>query len=124
MPSLKFEEAMEDEHCRRKDKEVEFTTGNYNITTFPYKEWMFVVEQKYEEKDLTHGRRVRDIDALLEQHNKVVPNGGAKLTRAEVIAVVLYTGPMVRAITFRIRSQLINLAVPVSGVQLSSPPIP
>ena len=97
MPSLKFLDAMEAEHCGGKDKDIEFTTGNYNVTTCPYKEWKFVADKLYDERDMAHGRTVPDVDVLLEQHNQLVPEGGAKVTRAEVFAVVLYTGPMVQA---------------------------
>ena len=94
-PSLKFESAMEKEHCNSKDSLKEFKTGNYNITTWPMREWLFAVNRLLEGVDMGHGRVVRDVDQLLEEHNKLVSSEDAKLKRPEVIAVVLYTGPMV-----------------------------
>ncbi len=94
-PSLKFEPAMEREHCNSKDSLKEFKTGNYNITTWPKREWLFVVNREIEGVDMGHERVVRDVDQLLEEHNKLVSSDDAKLKRPEVIAVVLYTGPMV-----------------------------
>ena len=95
MPSLKFESAMEAEHCRSKDSMKVFTKANSKSTTYPQKEWLYVVKGEHEKEDMNDGRVVRDIDELLESHNKFVPTGGAKITRPEVISVVLYTGPMV-----------------------------
>ena len=94
-PSLKFEPAMEREHCYSKDSLKEFKTGNYHITTFPKREWLFAVRRELKGVDMGHGRVVRDVDRLLEEHNKLVSSGDAKLKRPEVIAAVLYTGPMV-----------------------------
>ena len=86
------------EHCNCKDSLKEFTTGNYNITTFPKREWLFAVYGEREGVDMGHKRVVRDVDQLLKEHNKLVSSEGAKLKRAEVIAVVLYTGPMVSSL--------------------------
>jgi hypothetical protein len=94
-PSLKFEPAMEREHCSSKDSLKEFKTGNYSITTFPKREWLFAVKREMEGVDMGHERVVRDVDRLLEEHNKLVSSEDARLKRPEVIAVVLYTGPMV-----------------------------
>jgi hypothetical protein len=86
---------MEREHCNSKDSLKEFKTGNYNITTFPMREWLFAVKREMEGVDMGHERFVRDVDQLLEEHNKLVSSEDARLKRPEVIAVVLYTGPMV-----------------------------
>ena len=94
-PSLKFEPAMQREHCDSKDSQKEFKTGNYNITTFPKREWLFAVDGILKGVDMRHERVVRDVDQLLEEHNNLVSSDDAKLRRTEVIAVVLYTGPMV-----------------------------
>jgi hypothetical protein len=86
---------MEAEHCNSKDSLIVFTTGNYNINTWPLKEWLFAIKCEFDPAHMDHGRVVRNVDQLMEEHNKLVPSEGAKLTRPEVIAVVLYTGPMV-----------------------------
>ncbi len=88
---------MEREHCNSKDSLKEFKTGNYNITTWPMREWLFAVKRELEGVDMRHERVVRDVDQLLVEHKKLVSSVDAKLKRPEVIAVVLYTGPMVRA---------------------------
>ena len=43
MPQLNFMNAMRQEHCERAGCDVEFTTGNYKITTIPKNEWNYVV---------------------------------------------------------------------------------
>jgi hypothetical protein len=96
MPSFQFEQAMEGEHCTSKDSTTTFTTGNYHITTFPLKEWKYVVKGEFDSDHMTHGRIVKDVSKLVEEHNKLIPAGGAMITRHEVISAVLYTGPMVR----------------------------
>ena len=45
-PNPKIEEGMETEHCRRGNCEKRFTTGNYNVTTWPKLEWELVVAPK------------------------------------------------------------------------------
>lgn len=87
---------MEAEHCKSKDSLTTFTAGNYNLSTYPAKEWKFVVDGEFEQDQMGHGRVVKDINKLLEEQVKITPAGGAKITRHEVIATVLYTGPMVR----------------------------
>ncbi len=96
VPSLQFEQAMEGEHCNSKDSMKEFTTKNYKITTYPNKEWAFVVNGEFDSQHMGHGRTVKDVEKLLVEHNGLVPEGGSKISRHEVIATVLYTGPMVR----------------------------
>jgi hypothetical protein len=96
---------MEAEHCNSKDSKMEFTTGNYNITTCPQKEWAFAVKNEFDSQQMGHGRVVRNVDNLLENHNGLVPQGGAKMSRHEVIATVLYTGPMVRIFLLHIFSR-------------------
>jgi hypothetical protein len=84
---------MEKEHCNSKDSMTKFTTGS--LTTYPLKEWMFVVKREFDPDQMGHGRVAKDVHRLLEEHNSLVPAGGAKITLHEVIAAVLYTGPMV-----------------------------
>ena len=99
-PSLKFEKAMEAEHCNCRDSLKYFTTRNYKVTTCPRREWMFVAEKKCEDGDLRYGRVARDVDVLLKDYNKLVSQEDAKIQRTEVIAIVLYTGPMVGIVPY------------------------
>jgi hypothetical protein len=93
-PYLDFEKAMEAEHCHRKDSKQAFTTKNYKIQTRAHDEWQIVVQEGSagvsHTADMRHGRRIPNIDELLE----LPVSAAAKLCRAEVIAVVLYTGPL------------------------------
>jgi hypothetical protein len=82
---------MEAEHCLREGHSMSFTTSNYGVTTTPRAEWRFVVEGVSDGIDMRHSRRLPDIADLCRSELA----DSAKLTRAEVIAVVLYTGPMV-----------------------------
>lgn len=99
---------MEAEHCIKAGFDYQFTSGNYNITTTPSFEWRLVAarEGKSEEEwaalreegefgqaDMGHGRRILDVGELWRSKTSV----SAKLARCEVVAVVLYTGPMVSA---------------------------
>merc|ERR1712129_54694 len=54
-PNAKVFEAMEEEHCYSRDSNMEWTTGNYGITTTPKVEWGFVV---------TPGDSTRKLEAL------------------------------------------------------------
>ncbi len=93
---LDFEKAMEAEHCRMDDSEASFITTNYKIRTCTHHEWQIVVQEgsigvpHAGDIDMSHGRRIPNIDKLL----KLPLTAAAKLSRAEVIAVVLYTGPL------------------------------
>ncbi len=88
---MEFEGAMQAEHCTKACCDTEFTTSNYLITTTPRREWRFVVEMEAADADMRHGRRAVDIDQLSQLDTART----AKLSRVELIAVVLYTGPMV-----------------------------
>jgi hypothetical protein len=46
VPNPRIEEGIEVEHCRRDNKEVQFTTSNYNIMTWPSLEYEFVMAPK------------------------------------------------------------------------------
>ena len=94
-PHLDFEKAMESEHCHKAGtSDLAFTTTNYHITTTPKREWDIVVNRvECPLSDRSGGRVVPSIDDLL----KMSEDKRAGLTRAEVIAVVLYTGPMFKA---------------------------
>ncbi len=85
------------EHCVLGGCDHEFTTGNYKITTTPRKEWMYIVGdengQRWEcpESDMHHDRRIVSIDEYMRKE-RVKAVG---LNRAEVIALISYSGPMV-----------------------------
>jgi hypothetical protein len=89
MPHLNFKKAMRQEHCERAGCDVQFTTDNYKITTDPRSEWQYVVDG-VACPDMGHQRRLIPIFKLLQR--KVCQD--AKLCEEEVIAIVLYTGPM------------------------------
>jgi hypothetical protein len=85
---------MKAEHCSLAGHSYEFTTGNYKITTTPRKEWQYVVGGddglRLACPDMKHHRQIKAIDDLLQLPAAVK----AGLTREEVIAIVLYTGPI------------------------------
>ena len=86
--------AMRSEHCTKAGSTTEFTSLNYCVTTTPAKEWAYVVDRApCPLQDRGHGRRIPDIDEL--QQLQVAKD--ARLRRFEILAVVLYTGPMVRS---------------------------
>ncbi len=94
MPDLQFLAGMEAEHCSKYGHDKEFTSSNYKITTTPQHEWNTVVRPNHEpmsDTEMQHGRVVRDVDKLVE--SDVAKKAG--LRKEEVIALVLYTGPMV-----------------------------
>ena len=80
---------MEAEHCAGPGSTHSFTTRNYGITTCPSKEWGIVVGSV--ECPPGGDRCVPRVGELLGSRM----SREAKLVRAEVIAVVLYSGPMV-----------------------------
>ncbi len=88
---MEFFKAMEAEHCSRGGPHVYFVTGNYKIRTCPADEWAITLQCDASKADMRHGRRLTDIATLMEV--EVVKL--AKLAQVEVIAIVLYTGPMV-----------------------------
>ena len=82
------------EHCTKAGSKDEFETLNYAIKSTPYREWCLVVNKNkvLPEPDMRFGRRIPDIDELMT----LDVAKRAKLSKPEVIAVVLYTGPMVK----------------------------
>ncbi len=84
---------MKAEHCHREGCDYKFETSNHTeIKTHPSKEWEIVVEKKpCPKEDMRCSRRIPNIDELL----KLPLARRSNLTRHEVIAVVLYSGPMV-----------------------------
>ena len=83
---------MEKEHQDSGDADTPFTTSNYGITTSPRAEWLLVVSGGKDRRNPKSGdvRVLREID-YYEELERVKSAG---LTRPEIIAVVLYTGPM------------------------------
>jgi hypothetical protein len=83
------------EHCTGKGSDKYFVTNNYNIRTCPKDEWLMTVlhdlTKAKSPESRAHNRRFVPIAELMQVEVAVQ----AQLTRAEVIAVVLYTGPMV-----------------------------
>ena len=113
-PNLKFFDAMESEHCTKFGSKDEDMTSNYKIWTSPSIEWRLVI--KREGKSDSEGNYNSRFENILkkefpniglgkEHHNRRIPDIAlllllptsiaAKLTRVEIIAIVLYTGPMV-----------------------------
>ena len=87
---------MQAEHCLKAGHDFSFTTGNYHITTTPAREWKIVVERaECPPSDLSYGRVLRDVDECMK--DDLVKQ--ASIVREEVIAVVMYTGPMVKSAT-------------------------
>jgi hypothetical protein len=88
-----FEVAMEAEHCTREGCMEIFVTSNYTeIKSYPKKEWDIIVKGgSCPESDMKFNRRIPIIKDLCE----LPLTKKAGLIRAEVIAVVMYTGPMV-----------------------------
>ena len=110
-PNPRIMEGMKNEHCERDNADTEFRTSNYNLRTVPRIEWEFVVDPKpnvaYEhtprdKKDWPrdkgwygeHGRVQKTLNELLAEPQVQLQIKKAGLTREEVIAVRLYTGPM------------------------------
>jgi ankyrin repeat protein len=90
-PHLEFEKTMEAEHCSMVGCDMKFTTRNYGITTTARAEWGVVVRgQAPPAEHMLHGRVI----ALVEDKLQSSKARKAKLRREEVIAVLLYTGPM------------------------------
>ena len=111
MPHLKFKDAMKQEHCERAGCNTPFTTGNYKITTTPRQEWLYTAGDETGRQvacaDMDHGRRIVPINELLEL--KLAKD--AHLTEVEMLAIVLYTGPM-----FQVSQQLVHACTCVGTV--------
>jgi hypothetical protein len=89
---LDFLLGMEREHCSRAGCNTPITTTNYGLTTTPRREWMLVLgEVEAESKELLFGRRIPCYKKL----GDLEVAKAAGLIPVEIIAVVLYTGPMV-----------------------------
>lgn len=115
MPHLKFKDAMRQEHCDRAGCNTTFTTGNYKITTTPKQEWLYIAGDEAGNHiscpDMGHGRRIVPISELMNLQLAI----HAKLTEVEMMAIVLYTGPMFQA-SLRVRVRSCAFAVIVLQV--------
>ena len=84
---------METEHCNKSGANYEFETLNYQIRTTPAKEWKFVRGlEECPAEQMKNDRRIPKVEDLLGSETALE----AKLKEPEIIAVLLYTGPMVR----------------------------
>jgi hypothetical protein len=94
MPHLKFKDTMRQEHCEKVGCNMPFTTGNYKITTTPRQEWLYIAGDETGQQvactDMGHDRRIVRIGELM----KLKLAKDAQLTEIEMLAIVLYTGPM------------------------------
>ena len=83
---------MRAEHCSLGGHDYKLYAGNYGITSTPMDEWLYAVGDDKGQRspcpDMGHGRRIVPIEEQLQRPLA----RKAKLTRAEMIAVVLYTG--------------------------------
>ena len=83
---------MEREHCNMPDSHVKFKTTNYGLTTCPADEWRIVkICDKRFEASTPHKRVIPRFQSL----KKEALAQRANLDEEEIIAVILYTGPMV-----------------------------
>jgi hypothetical protein len=91
---LDFEKSMRAEHCSLGGHDYKLYAGNYGITSTPALEWLYVVGDDKGQRspcpDMGHSRRI----VAIEEHLERPLAARAGLTRAEMITVVLYTGPM------------------------------
>jgi ankyrin repeat protein len=86
---------MRAEHVTKGGHDYVFVTGNYNLKTQAILEWLYVAGDEHGTRleppssDMGHGRIIQPIDELLQKPLAQA----AKLTREEMIAIVMYTGP-------------------------------
>ena len=90
-PNPRFKDEMEAEHCIKFGHSICFTSSNYKIVTCPSNEWSIADLNKLENADMRHERRIPKIDDLMD--HAIAKQ--SQLKKFEVLAVVLYTGPMV-----------------------------
>jgi hypothetical protein len=91
VPDLEFEKAMKAEHCTKAGSDFEFETSKKKRKT-PRREWEIVVDREpLRSGEDGGGRTIPDIDILMHIPMSVKAN----LLKIEIIALILYTGPMV-----------------------------
>jgi hypothetical protein len=87
-PNADWLQGLTNEHVRNTDM---FKSVNFDIETTPADELAHVFgDQLPKDTHMGHGRRLQSVDVLLQLEESV----RAGLTRAEIIALQLYTGPM------------------------------
>ncbi len=89
-PNTKFWEGMENEHTKAFGRDVEFTTGNYGVTTTPRKEYEIATgKRECPEGDMLdkNGRTVRVIRSIDTLRTLEICRR-AGLTDYEILAVV------------------------------------
>ena len=86
-------EAMEKEHRSK----VKFLTPNYGISTSPAEEWRIVSEcdMSFERDHNGQRRRIPNYTKMHKVDQSKPEGQRAGLTQEEIIAIILYTGPMV-----------------------------
>ena len=102
---------MQLEHCTRDGCGTIIRTTNYNLVTTPRREWKLVLrEEATSEVELRFGRRIPSY----EQLGDLAIAKTARLTPPEIIAVVLYTGPMVSTQARSTRSAPAVICYPIA----------
>ena len=105
---MNFKDSMAREHSSTES----FTTPNYGITTCPSSEWKIVLEcdTKVEQEYSRYKRKIPDWKLLLQKESACqAKSKGAHLTDVEIIAIILYTGPMVCVlVTFKLNLNVLN----------------
>ncbi len=92
VPDLEFEKAMKAEHCTKEGCDFEFETSKKRKKTSK-REWAIVVDgEPLKPGENSGGRKIPNIGDLVLLPMSVK----ADLLKIEIIALVLYTGPMVR----------------------------
>jgi len=91
LPHLQFLEEMEAEHTVMAGCDLRFTTRNSGVTTTAKTEWCAVVRGEKQPAERMQGKRVI---ASIDDKCRCDQAKKAKLRREEVIAVMLYSGPM------------------------------
>ena len=115
-PSQKIREGMAAEHLSGSESDKDFTTGNYGVLTTSKAEWLFVTdddeaaalaklgleswpaesEEKMPDRSYCRVRRpLADVERAAEAPNaRLKKDGHPELITVELIAAILYTGPV------------------------------
>lgn len=88
-PHLDYFKAMEHEHCGKQDSMQSFTTSNYGLVTCPSQEYKIVLQCDLVWEDMH--RRIPNYKKIFQKDE----SRRAHLTEEEIVAIILYTGPMV-----------------------------
>ena len=102
---------------REHESSVTFTSPNYGIETTPAEEWRVVHDTDRKAERLYNGsqRRIPDWRAISAEEKAP---GRAGLMDAEIIAIILYTGPMASLLPPPLPGHLLRLLqtqIPCSG---------